>query len=120
MYIVKTNFHSQRGEGGEMRHCQVRRISCLRVTDLTYSGRTVSSHASKALFHKALLCIVSLSPTIIRALLARVHITFKRLSSSKKPISRIALLRTAEKMIISLYRPWNESIVKDGTSESSR
>lgn len=78
----------------------------------TASGSVISVHASTARFHKGLVDRVLRSPTIINANLALVHITFNRLGSSRKPRSPSTLHRTVEKTIISLSRPWNESIVE--------
>jgi hypothetical protein len=72
-------------------------------------------HDSMALFHSALFAvIVSRSPIIINASRARVHMTFSLLGSSTNPISLSVLQRTVLKMMISLSRPWKESIVKQG------
>ncbi|KAJ4479882.1 hypothetical protein C8R41DRAFT_499229 [Lentinula lateritia] len=80
-----------------------------------------SIHDLMALCHRSTLAdIVFLSPTTIKAFLARVHATFSRRSSSTKPISARALDRTVENTMMSLSRPWNESMVDTGTRKILR
>jgi hypothetical protein len=73
-----------------------------------------------ALFHKTFnSVIVALSPMMINPNFALVHMTFNLLGSSTNPISLVTLHLTVENTIISLSRPWNESIVAQVTDEGS-
>ena len=88
-----------------------------RAVDYTigFIGRLTSAQASSARFHNGFPLIVFRSPMIIKAKRARVHITFNLLGSSRNPTSPSTLHRTVENIIMSLSRPWKESIVEQVT-----
>jgi len=83
------------------------------------TGRQTSVQASNARFHNGFPLNVFLSPTMIKAKRARVHITFNLLGSSRNPTSPSTLHRTVENIIMSLSRPWNESIVEQVTEDGN-
>ena len=81
------------------------------------TGSFSLAQGSSAGFHNGFPLIVFRSPMIIKAKRARVHIKFNLLGSSRNPTSPSTLHRTLENIIISLSRPWKESIVEKVTGD---